>query len=151
MHILGNETFAILDIVVMPWGDRLAGSQTAAALLADLRDPNLFTPFISPQILARITVNPQLGCWEITPKSAQPATTRYYGSVVSTPEGVPKTQAHRYMWERLVGEIPADLVIDHLCCNVTCCLPLHLEPVTHQQNILRAYQRVLHTRQITLF
>lgn len=48
--------------------------------------------------------------------------------------GIP---VHRVMYEALVGEIPAGLVIDHLC-RVRCCInPSHLEPVTHQTNILR--------------
>lgn len=45
--------------------------------------------------------------------------------------------AHRYAYERFVGEIPERYVIDHLCRNPGCCNPEHLEPVTHQENIRR--------------
>lgn len=45
--------------------------------------------------------------------------------------------AHRYAYERLVGPIPAGLVIDHLCRNRACVNPEHLEVVTQQVNCLR--------------
>lgn len=44
---------------------------------------------------------------------------------------------HRYAYELLVGPIPHGLVLDHLCRNPRCVNPAHLEPVTHQENILR--------------
>lgn len=37
---------------------------------------------------------------------------------------------HRVAYEVLVGPIPTDLQIDHLCRNRRCCNPAHLEPVT---------------------
>lgn len=48
-----------------------------------------------------------------------------------------KVQAHRYAYELLVGPVPSDLTLDHLCRNRACCNPAHLEPVTHRVNILR--------------
>lgn len=60
--------------------------------------------------------------------------------------------AHRWIYERLVGPIPDDLQLDHLChsravaagtcsggrCHHrACCNPEHLEPVTSQTNLLR--------------
>ena len=45
--------------------------------------------------------------------------------------------AHRLIWELLVGPIPEGLTLDHLCRNKLCVNPDHLEPVTHQVNILR--------------
>ena len=44
---------------------------------------------------------------------------------------------HRVAYEEWRGEIPDGLVIDHLCRNRKCCNPDHLEPVTHQVNLLR--------------
>lgn len=44
---------------------------------------------------------------------------------------------HRWMYERLVGPIPAGLVLDHLCRVPACCNPDHLEPVTQAENVRR--------------
>lgn len=55
--------------------------------------------------------------------------------------------AHRYVWERLRGPVPAGLELDHLCRNRRCCNPGHLEPVTHQTNVLRGVSPAsLHAR-----
>ena len=45
--------------------------------------------------------------------------------------------AHRVAYEKLVGPVPDDLQIDHLCRNRKCCNPAHLEPVTHLENARR--------------
>ena len=46
--------------------------------------------------------------------------------------------AHRWMYERLVEQIPDGLEIDHLRRNKSCVNPAHLEPVTHAENMRRA-------------
>ena len=46
-------------------------------------------------------------------------------------------RAHRVAWTLLIGEIPAGLVLDHLCRNQSCCNPDHLEPVTQLENMRR--------------
>src|SRR6266571_2972703 len=51
--------------------------------------------------------------------------------------GVHAIMAHRYAYEALVGPIPAGLTIDHLCRQVDCVNPKHMEPVTIQENIRR--------------
>lgn len=48
-----------------------------------------------------------------------------------------KMQAHRVSYELCVGAIPKGLILDHLCRNVTCVNPSHLEPVSNRENILR--------------
>jgi hypothetical protein len=46
--------------------------------------------------------------------------------------------AHRAVWEWTVGPVEDGLELDHLCRNVACINPDHLEPVTHQVNIKRS-------------
>ena len=45
--------------------------------------------------------------------------------------------AHRVVYEYLVGPVPEGLELDHLCRNRGCCNPWHLEAVTHAENNLR--------------
>jgi hypothetical protein len=47
------------------------------------------------------------------------------------------TLAHRGVYERLVGPIPAGLHLDHLCRTPPCVRPGHTEPTTPAVNILR--------------
>lgn len=44
---------------------------------------------------------------------------------------------HRYMYEKHIGKIPEGYVIDHLCENIKCVNPYHLEAVTCRENVLR--------------
>lgn len=46
-------------------------------------------------------------------------------------------KAHRYAWEDLVGKIPPDMTIDHLCRVKLCVNPDHLEVVTASINSIR--------------
>jgi hypothetical protein len=45
--------------------------------------------------------------------------------------------AHRVAYRLVVGPIPDDLQLDHLCRNRRCVNPEHLEPVTTRVNLLR--------------
>lgn len=69
-------------------------------------------------------------CWVW--KSAP--TSKGYGSFWFNGKGI---QAHRFSYELLVGPIPEDLTLDHLCRNRLCVRPDHLEPVTRGVNVLR--------------
>ena len=46
--------------------------------------------------------------------------------------------AHRWFYERRFGSLPDGLELDHLCRNKSCVNPMHLEPVTHSENVRRA-------------
>lgn len=45
--------------------------------------------------------------------------------------------AHRAAYELLVGPVPPDLDLDHLCRNRRCVRPSHMEPVTRSVNLGR--------------
>lgn len=45
--------------------------------------------------------------------------------------------AHRFAYRGLVGAFDENLDLDHLCRVGLCVNPLHLEPVTHRENMLR--------------
>lgn len=76
----------------------------------------------------KVDKNPS-GCWNWT------ASKRHgYGQFF--PAGKP-VQAHRWLYERLLGPVPAELDLDHLCRNRACVNPDHLEPVTRRVNTLR--------------
>jgi hypothetical protein len=49
--------------------------------------------------------------------------------------------AHRWLWEQLVGPIAKGLDLDHLCRNRKCVNPDHLEPVTRRENLRRGIGR----------
>lgn len=75
-------------------------------------------------------------CWEWTgatdPRSG-------YGQVLRrlSSGGRRTATAHRWMYEVLVADVPADRVVDHLCRNRRCVNPDHLEPVSYRENIMR--------------
>lgn len=47
--------------------------------------------------------------------------------------------AHRVVWLTLVGYIPEGYELDHICKVRHCVNILHLEPVTHAENVSRSY------------
>lgn len=47
-------------------------------------------------------------------------------------------RAHRFAYELLVGTIPEELTLDHLCRVKRCVRPTHLEPVTAEENTRRS-------------
>lgn len=58
-----------------------------------------------------------------------------YGQFVPTHGRI--VLAHRFAYELLIGTIPEGKQLDHLCRNRTCVNPLHMEPVTQRENLLR--------------
>lgn len=45
--------------------------------------------------------------------------------------------AHRVSYELFVGQIPAELELDHVCNTHACVNPAHLQPVTRAENMRR--------------
>lgn len=52
------------------------------------------------------------------------------------------TQAHRWVWENLVGPVPSGMHLDHLCRVRHCVNPDHLEVVTPAVNAARSAKAV---------
>jgi hypothetical protein len=48
---------------------------------------------------------------------------------------------HQFAYHFFNGPLPDGLEPDHLCNRRACCSPLHLEAVTHQENMRRSEQR----------
>ena len=73
------------------------------------------------------------GCWEVQGyrQSEGYSRIRVGGRAGSDEYG------HRLSWERNVGPIPDDLVVDHLCKNRACINIEHLELVTREENSSR--------------
>jgi hypothetical protein len=60
-----------------------------------------------------------------------------YGRLRFGGKGSKFGMAHRFCYERLVGEIPIGLQLDHLCRVRNCVNPNHLELVTSRENTMR--------------
>jgi hypothetical protein len=92
---------------------------------------------IEQRILRRRKVTPN-GCWEFMGAR----NTRNYGqtTVGSMKDGSRRVRKiHALAYELWVGEVPEGMELDHLCRNPPCFNPAHLEAVTHQENLRRAY------------
>lgn len=70
------------------------------------------------------------GCWEWTAARRSGG----YGAINIAGRVRP---AHRVVYELLVGPVPKNRELDHLCRNRSCVRPSHLEPVTKLVNIAR--------------
>lgn len=85
------------------------------------------------KIIRRVKPSPS-GCWE-----------------AENAPGVPHVRLHSHIVRRLYTyftekTVPVGLELDHLCLNVWCCNPDHLEPVTKQENMRRAGLSKVHRR-----
>jgi len=77
-------------------------------------------------------------CWEWT------GTKNGFGYGIALLPGERQIRAHRYAYERLVGEIPHGLVLMHSCDNPSCVNPDHLKPATRTENNRDAVKKRRH-------
>src|SRR6516225_3492381 len=75
------------------------------------------------------------GCWEWKGGRSGNGYGMFYLGYVNRKTA--QVLAHRFQYERLVGPIPPNMTIDHLCRNRACVNPSHMEVVTNRENILR--------------
>jgi len=71
--------------------------------------------------------DPSHDCWEWTGSTGAGG----YGRVLLRGSW---WQAHRMVYELLIGPVPVDLILHHRCRNKRCCNPAHLKPVTQSVN-----------------
>lgn len=86
------------------------------------------------RFLTRVDIPDDDACWEW-----QGGRARGYGMFWINGQN---HGAHRVAYEHFVGPIPADMEIDHLCRNRSCCNPAHLEAVAPAENLRRAPQQI---------
>lgn len=96
-------------------------------------DPTL----LPERLTSKIAVQPNDGCWLWTGATGAGG----YGLLTFEQQSL---RAHRHVYELLVGAIPADLELDHLCRVKPCVRPSHLEPVTHAENTRRHFHQATH-------
>lgn len=91
------------------------------------------------RLLENIGASTNEGCW---PWLGAVSGTGYGSfSVRLAPGRRRSVVAHRLVYEVLVGPVPPELEIDHLCRNRSCVNPAHLEPVTASENQIRAKRK----------
>lgn len=83
-------------------------------------------------IQMRVVIDRDTGCWIWQGSRFQ----RGYGRIHSHGRTL---MAHRASYEIFRESIPEGLTIDHLCRNVRCVNPEHLEAVTVGVNVLRGF------------
>jgi len=86
------------------------------------------------KLAARFEIN-ENDCWLWTGARKDGIGSPSYGVVQI--DGV-KQYVHRVVYQLLIGPIPAELEIDHLCETRPCANPAHLEVVDHKTNLHRS-------------
>ncbi len=128
---------------VTAWGEVLPSPAESLrmfqALAGTVQEATPWQLLVPKRILAKISVDPITGCWEVDVYRHQGyARVKYQG----------RTQpAHRVVFQLTKGELPADLHLDHRCRNRPCCYPEHLAPKSSAANTRARYLDVRHSYQ----
>ena len=83
-------------------------------------------------LMARVEPEPNSGCWLWTGGPSSEGYSRVWDNDLGG-----CVTGHVLVYETLIGPVPDGLELDHLCRVRICVRPSHLEPVTHQVNVLR--------------
>ncbi len=92
------------------------------------------------QFAAKVSPQPD-GCWKWLGNHDSDGYGRFWLGL----PGQKTIGAHRFAYLSIKGEIPEGLVLDHLCRNVGCVNPDHVEPVTVGENQRRGLNVALKT------
>ena len=89
------------------------------------------------RFLEKFYVDPVTKCWIWTAGKTQDG----YGHMDFGTRKTGRTTrlAHAVAYELFIGPIPKGLSHDHLCRNVGCVNPWHIDPVPIKENILRGF------------
>jgi hypothetical protein len=90
------------------------------------------------------------GCWNWTGALNEDGYGQETVKASHTKSGLSSVKAHRMMYQKKYGPIPAGLVLDHKCRNTKCVNPDHLEPVTNAENVRRGRSAKLTPEQVYL-
>ncbi len=82
---------------------------------------------------AKVQIDQRTECWNWTASLDGKGYGKFWLSGIKLLRG-----AHQVAYVALVGFIPEEYELDHLCRNRKCCNPEHLEAVTHRENSRRA-------------
>lgn len=96
------------------------------------RREDVFVSFAS-----RIKFDPATKCWNWTG-----AKRRGYASIKTGTRAFGTRQTvfgHRFSYQIYVGPIQKGMKLDHLCRNLACVNPTHLEIVTQRENVMRGF------------
>lgn len=82
------------------------------------------------------------GCWDCTLAPTKGGYCQKWNNGKLIP-------AHKFSYEQHKGRIPSGMEIDHLCKNVKCVNPEHLEAVTKLENIRRSNVAKLNIKEVS--
>lgn len=75
-------------------------------------------------------VNKTARCWEWTAAKGR-------GGYPIFSVGRKAVRAHRWSYEQFKGAIPPEMTVDHMCNNILCVNPFHLQLLSHSDNVKR--------------
>ena len=87
---------------------------------------------LAERFRSKYVINHGTGCWDWQ-ASIRPDG---YGQIGRGRRTDGPVVAHKASWMLFRGEIPGDLVIDHICRNRKCVNPLHLRLLTRGENVM---------------